>query len=271
MQEDFMKIYSPAKVNLCLDILRRDVSGFHEIQTVYQEIPEFFDEIELRETPRWITVECENPDVPLDHTNTAYKGAKAMQEHFRINRGIEIKIHKKIPVFSGLGGGSSNAATVMKALNELWNIHAPLAELIKLSHQISMDAAFFFYGGTAFGTHFGEKITLLPPLPKDLKIEIIDTGVKISSHDAYSWIDLSQCGKNIDKTKKLIEGLHEKNSQKILENLHNDFEPFIFGKFPILIKHTEQNYKKTGLRPVLSGSGGALFSILNPFKTQTGS
>lgn len=256
-----MIFHSPAKINLCLDILKRDTSGFHEIQTVYRETPELFDEIELRETPRWIVVECNHPDVPHDETNTAYKAAKAMQEHFKIDRGAEIRIRKKIPVFAGLGGGSTNAATVMKGLNELWNIHAPREVLIKLSHQISMDAAFFFYGGTALGTHFGENITPLPPIPENIKIEIIDTGVKVSSHDAYESIDLLECGKNLDKTKKLIEGLHEQNAQKILENIHNDFELFILEKFPELKKRRDEKMKKTGLRPVLCGSGGALFKV----------
>lgn len=234
-----------------------DHTIFHEIQTVYQEVPELFDEIELRETPRWITVECSHPDVPHDERNTAYKAAKAMQEHFGIERGVEIRISKNIPVFSGLGGGSSNAAAVMKGLNELWNIHAGREELERLSRQISMDAAFFFYGGTALGAHFGEKITPLPLLPQGLKIKIIDTGVKISSRDAYSWIDLSRCGKNIGKTEQLIAGLNEQNSQKILENIHNDFEPFVFEKFPVLKNKSDQ------LKAYLTGSGGALYDIKN--------
>lgn len=242
-----MILRSPAKINLCLDILKRDVSGYHEIQTVFHEVKFLFDDVELKEIENGIDVQCDNPDIPIDHTNTAYKAAEVFKNHFHIDRGIKIKIKKKIPIFSGLGGGSSNAVAVLKGLNELWDIHAPQEELIKLSNQISMDAAFFFYNGTAFGVHFGEIITPLPPLPANIHFEIIDTGVKISSYDAYQWIDLSKCGKNLDKTKKLIEGLHEQNSQKILENIHNDFEPSIFEKYP-------------QLQPFLTGSGGAVFS-----------
>ncbi len=267
-----MLLFSPAKINLALDILCRDPAGFHEIQTVYQEIPALADSIELHLIPRRITVEfsANSPvdvsGLPIDSHNTAYKAAKTMQEYFKVDRGVEIRILKKIPVFSGLGGGSSNASAVMKGLNELWGIHAPQETLVKLSRQISMDSAFFFYGGTALGAHFGEKITVLPPLPllslsQALKIEIIDTAVKVSSHEAYESIDLSKCGKHIGMTSKLIEGLREQNPKKILENLHNDFEESVFEKFPAIRSRAFEIAKNTISRPKLCGSGGALYLL----------
>lgn len=262
MTSKFLKILSPAKINLCLDILRRDKSGYHEIQTVYQELPFLCDDIEVEKTdPPEILVSCDHPDVPRDKTNTALKAALLLQSQYKVKFGAKIKIRKKIPVFSGLGGGSSNAAAVLKALNQLWALNLDTAALVKIANQIGMDCAFFFLGGTVFGTHFGEQIAPLPALSPQLKIEIIDTGVKISSREAYEWVDTAKCGRNVKKTQKLIEGLHEKNPQKILENIHNDFEQFVFEKHPELLQTVRRYQNTPSYKIFLTGCGGALCKI----------
>lgn len=118
-----------------------------------------------------------------------------------------------------------------------------------------------FSGKTALGEHFGEKITPLPPLPQNIKFEIIETGVEISSHWAYQQINLKRCGKNLDKTKKLIEALKRGDTKGILENLHNDFEEFIFTAHPDLLQKKRDIESKKSDRVMLCGSGGALMRI----------
>lgn len=152
--------------------------------------------------------------------------------------------------------------------------HADTCLLRPLVNQIGMDCAFFFDVPApaaampglhaALGTHFGEKITPLPPLPKNLYAEIIETGVEISTRTAYENLDLSSCGKNLKKTGCLIEGLRECNPQKILRNIHNDFEESVFTAYPELLnkKHElQKTYGNKTARILLCGSGGALVSV----------
>lgn len=264
-----ISLFSYPKVNLALDILRKDASGFHKIQTVFHELREPFDEIIIEPAPENILeVHCDNSKVPTDDTNTALKAAKLLKVHSGIKKGARIFIKKRIPLMSGLGGGASNAIAALKGLAKLWGIsccvepHASNCLLRRIADQIGMDCAFFFHGGTALGTHFGEKITPLPKLPPEIKFEIIDTGVEISSRDAYSWVDLRRCGKNQEKTQRLIEAIRKQDVKGILANIHNDFEEFIFKKFPKVFdvkQKIAKKIKRSGLEGcVLCGSGGAL-------------
>lgn len=256
-----ISLFSYPKVNLALDILGKTDSGYHEIRTVYHQLSSPADEIILEDDKSGaIAVLCNHPKVPTDEKNTAFKAALLLKKHFGISRGVKITIDKKIPVMSGLGGGASNAVATLKGLAKLWGI-ADKEVLEKIALQIGMDCSFFFYGDTALGEHFGEKITPLPPLPPEIKFEIIETGVKISSRDAYSWIDLRHCGKNRQKTERLIEAIRKQDVKDIPANLHNDFEEFIFAKFPKLIEIKRNIESKKPGRIILCGSGGALMRI----------
>lgn len=245
-----VSIISHPKINLALDILEKDESGYHKIRTVFHELEEPLDEIVVESLNEdLLEVDCDNPKVPLDSTNTVLKAAKLLKKQFGIEQGAKIFIKKRIPLMSGLGGGASNAVAALKGLARLWGLQNSEDTLRRIADQIGMDCAFFFNGGTALGEHFGEKITQLPPLPENIKFKIINTGVEISSHWAYQQVDLKKCGKNVEKTNALIEAIKNGNTRKISENLHNDFEEFIFN--------ARMSFKKTPGKIILCGSGGA--------------
>lgn len=263
-----ISVFSYSKVNFALDILGKDTSGYHEIRTVFHQLGSPRDEIIIEAIDGdEVIVECDNPRVPCDATNTVYKAAVLLKQYTHVSGGVKIFIKKKIPLMSGLGGGAGNAVAVLKALAGLWDIsccdgrHREGCLLYSLADQIGIDCRFFFYGGTAFGEHFGEKITPLPPLPPDIQFEIIETGVEISSSWAYDNINLQQCGKNIGKTEKFIEALKAGNSKGVFENLHNDFEEFIFEKHPELAAIKQKIEAKKSGRILLCGSGGCLVRI----------
>jgi 4-diphosphocytidyl-2-C-methyl-D-erythritol kinase len=261
--EASVTVFSYPKVNLALDILGKTASGYHEIRTVFHQLSEPQDEIiiETQDEDK-VAVECDHKKVPRDATNTVYKAAVLLKQYAPIPGGAKLFIRKKIPLMSGLGGGASNAAAALQGLAKLWGISDENL-LHRIADQIGMDCRFFFYGGTALGEHFGEKITLLLPLPPEIQFEIIETEVEISSRWAYEYIDLSRCGKNTAKTKNLIAALKTNDSKGVLENLHNDFEEAVFAKHPELKKLKEKLELKKGGRLLLCGSGGALVRIFH--------
>jgi len=271
LKSSAISVFSYPKVNLALDVCARDVSGYHEILTIFHELKSPCDELIIEECDgEGIEVTCDNPRLPTDETNTVTKAAKLLQAQMDVKKGAKIFIKKKIPLMSGLGGGSSNAVAALKGLVQLWGIkccdivlgiHRNDCILKSLSAQIGMDCPFFFNGGTALGSHFGERLVEMPLPPKEIKFEIIETGVEISSHDAYNQIDLQKCGRNIAKTKSLMAALRACDSQKIMENLHNDFEDFVFAKYPKLLEIKQKIESEKSGRVLLCGSGGALVRV----------
>jgi 4-diphosphocytidyl-2-C-methyl-D-erythritol kinase len=248
-----MKIFAPAKINLCLDILKKTESGFHEIQTVFQEIPDLTDEIEIEETEKKDEIIINAP--VKTEENLAYKALQLIKKTFKIKKFARIVIKKNIPLSSGLGGASSDAAAVLKGLNKLWDLKLSTKNMTELAAQIGADVPFFITGGTALGTHFGEKTTPLPSI-KCIKFKInspktwpkipASIGESTKTKNMYESIDLSVCGKNKQKTKDLLDGIKNGDKNAIIKNLHNDFEA-------ILPVKKEQH---------LSGSGPATFSII---------
>lgn len=279
---------SPAKVNLALDVFGKDEkSGYHKIQTIYQEIP-LYDEITIEEIEKneiqieWrplhhnlmnqymgthivmnqneFLLDAEAFSEPKKENNTAIHAARLIKEECRVDKGLKIKIKKNIPLRSGLGGGSSNAATVLKGLNTIWNLDLDVKQLRKLAEKIGMDVAFFIEGGTAYGTRFGEKIEALPPF--DCDIRLFYTGLEVESRTAYTELDGKKCGQKKADTQKLVEALRKGiNRDEMFDFFHNDFEYLIQKKFPRVISdfHT---MKKTRAKYVgLSGSGGIIFGV----------
>lgn len=211
-----MKILAPAKINLCLDILKKDPSGYHEIRTILHEIPELHNELEIEETEQF-----PNESIANSLAQDAYTLLKTT---YKIDRPLQIKITRNISPGSGLGGESSNAAAVLKHLNQLWDLQLPAEELQNLAAQLGMDVPFFILGGTAIGTHFGEKITPLPHIKLLLKIHPRGSSNLQKTQHAYESLNLNLCGKNTTQTEKLIRAIRDNDLESIKDNLHNDFE-----------------------------------------------
>jgi 4-diphosphocytidyl-2-C-methyl-D-erythritol kinase len=247
---------SLAKVNLTLDVLGIDSkTNYHLVQTVLHEVPDLFDELtfETRDDNQ-IVLTCDNPEVPLDDSNTIIKAAKLLQKEAP-EKGVTIHLIKRIPLQSGLGGPSSNAATTLKVLNELWDLKLNDWTLRNLSADIGMDVPFFITGGCAIGMHYGEQLEHLPTLDNfGYRIEVIPTDIKVPTEQAYKELNLDECGKRNKDTGRFVQLLKEKekpsNPDEFEELLHNDFEFNFFRAHP---GHEGKH---------LSGSGGGLFLIV---------
>src|SRR5262245_14153663 len=133
---------SPCKVNLLLNILGRRPDGFHELETVIHPV-NLCDELSLSSQGTQIELTCDLPDLPVDSTNLVYRAAAAFLKTASIRGGVRIQLRKKVPLAAGLGGGSSNAATTLQALNELFGKPLSLAQLFDIAAAIGSDVPFF--------------------------------------------------------------------------------------------------------------------------------
>lgn len=260
-------INSPAKINLTLDILGRDTNGYHFVDTILQEI-ELADELIFKSNPRsqatpGIILECSDPSIPTDENNTIHKAISLLQPYSPDSTGLHVTLKKNIPVSGGLGGGSSNAAATLKALNQLWDLNLSNTQLRRLGTQIGIDVPFFVEGGTALGTHYGEQITNLPAFKMPPHLIIVDDE-KLSTKEAYKSLDLSKTGKNSEKTQQFIESLQNQAPGSAdpggPDRFHNDFEQLISQKTLSLKKKLLQ----LGATLVhISGSGPALYALFS--------
>lgn len=251
-----MQFKSYAKINLALDVLGKDETGFHQIRTIFYEYKNLYDEIRIEQTAgKDIIVDCNWP-IPVPQ-NSCYLVAKLLKEKAKIDSGIRINIKKNIPMGSGLGGAASNAAIVLKTLNQLWQLNCDQEELAQIGAEIGKDVPFFIYGGVALGSNYGEKITPLST-KLGLKIKILWPPVATLTGDAYRALDLTKCGLQTSKTDQLLIALKNNDQKLLLKNIHNDFETLLDSKISPLY---EELYAKRAKKVCLSGSGSAVFAI----------
>lgn len=258
-----MKLLSPAKINLVLKILRRREDGYHDLAMLMEKL-NVCDEIELEKTSESIEVATPIEGVPLEKDLT-FKAAKALQEIGDVSKGVRIKVTKKIPMGGGLGGGSSNAATVLRGLNELWELRWPVEKLVKIGARIGADVPFFLYEGPARVEGIGDKVTPLKRLPK-LWIILVNPGIHLSTPMAYATWDQERDpslrkggGNQLTQENQSVRWLND--FRALVEHLHNDFEEVILPKYPE-ISRAKEALSQVGAKGVLmSGSGSTVFGI----------
>jgi len=260
-----MNIKAYAKINLCLDVLKKS-KKYHYLRTVFQQIG-LHDIITIRETPSAdITIKCDNPLVPLDDRNTVFKAAETMKKLAGYDKGLLISVKKNIPVASGLGGASSDAAAVMNALNKIWRLKLTLARLRALAAKVGMDTPFFIEGGTALGIHFGEKIISLPRLDLPPLLIVVPTRKK-STADMYRLLDLGKIGKQKNLTDYFVKNINNVsrghfNLTASRDYLHNDFETLLSSGKMTRTKQIMTKLLRLGAKVVhICGSGPAIYSF----------
>ncbi len=253
-----MQLKAYAKINLTLDILGKRKDGFHELESVMQQV-DLADDISMKRlNNNKISIDCEG--IP-QKKNLVFKSAFFLKRNFNVNAGVEIKIKKNIPIAAGLGGGSTDAAAVIKGLNRLWNLNLTIDELIEFAAKTGSDVPFSIVGGAALAKGRGEIIKKLDNFPA-LDLVIINPGFGIKTIDAYKGLDSSNFGKH-RKTAVLLKKLTKGN---ITKNLNNDFEETIFKKYPKIKSIKDDLMKNGAMNALMSGSGSSVFGI---FKTKT--
>lgn len=256
-----LRVHAHAKINLYLNVTGKRDDGYHNIETVFHSIG-LHDEVILRErTEQGITVQCGHPDVPSDSRNLAYRAAQSLSDVVSGFGGLEIQIHKRIPIAAGLAGGSANAAAVLYGVNELFALGLPENVLMDIGTRLGADVPFCLKGGAAFGTGIGNILTPLPTL-RDVPIVLINPGIPISTADIFKNLDII-----LTKQKKesiIIKTCIEKSDViGIGNNLYNLLEVPVFSKYPELSKLKNHLSTQVGcFGALMSGSGGTMFALM---------
>ncbi|MBI2846529.1 MAG: 4-(cytidine 5'-diphospho)-2-C-methyl-D-erythritol kinase [Chloroflexi bacterium] len=246
-----------AKINLTLEVLGKRPDGYHEIASIIQTI-DLADVLVIEEAEE-IEFSCDLPEID-NPSNLVVQAAELLRKRTDTHKGARILLRKRIPLSAGLGGGSSDAASALVGLNELWGLSLPREELLAMASELGADVPFFLSGGTALVESKGERVLPLPPFPS-------------------SWVVLLKHSLQLEsKTKRLYESLRPEHftlgestyelwrllrhrSDITLPYFHNVFELVAFDIFPGLKEHWEQ-FLAAGAESVhLAGTGPTLFSL----------
>ncbi|MDP8242742.1 MAG: 4-(cytidine 5'-diphospho)-2-C-methyl-D-erythritol kinase [Candidatus Hinthialibacter antarcticus] len=259
---DRIRLASYAKVNLFLNITGVRDDGYHELDMVNAKISLHDDIIcSLTNAPE-IELVCSESTVPADETNTAYKAAERFILQTKVTPGARVHIRKRVPHGAGLGGGSSNAAATLIALNQLAKYPLSMPELSKIAEGIGADVPFFLEQGCCYVAGVGERVMGLVAAKRidRMGVVICSPAEGVATHGAYGLWDKS--GKIEQKSPKpLMQALVNGDWDTIPKLLYNAFEPVIFDAYPVVAKAYKDFKKISPTKPLLSGSGSNLFSI----------
>ncbi|MDR7433973.1 MAG: 4-(cytidine 5'-diphospho)-2-C-methyl-D-erythritol kinase [Armatimonadota bacterium] len=256
MKELYLNAY--AKINLTLDVLRKREDGYHDLETILHTLS-LHDGITLREASRGVTVICNDASVPTDTRNLVYRAASLLQKTFGVERGVEIEITKHIPIASGLGGGSSDAAVTLLGLIQMWKLRVDRRFLIDLALRIGSDVPFFLVGGAAIVRGRGEQVDPLPPLPPTWVV-LAKPPLEISTAWAYSHLDLTAIKRRPD-TPAMQEALRAKDLLRVARLLCNVFEELVIPEYPLVGEIKERMVRLGAYGAAMTGTGPVVYGL----------
>lgn len=253
-----LKRRAPAKINMGLQVQRRRHDGYHDIATIFVKIS-LADVLTFEAIPHEIVLQCEQPGIPTDERNLVYRAAAALQP-LAPSRGVRLHLHKAIPAAAGLGGGSSDAATTLLTLNQLWDLHLPHAELIRYAGQLGADVPFFLLSTTAaFGTGRGE---VLEPItcPQNFFLVLVNPRVAVSTAWAYERLKFELTARE-NNTNILKQYLECGDLASLGGAFFNDLEDAVLPHFPE-VQRVKQALTQPGVYGVcMSGSGPTVYAL----------
>ena len=245
-----------AKINLHLEVLGKREDGYHELRTIFQTV-DLCDLVTIELSDDGIELDVEKEKVPSGPENLAHKAAAAYLERWAPARGVRIRLRKTIPIGGGLGGGSSNAATVLLALQELLDSPAPTGELASVARSLGADVPYFLVGGTALGTGRGDQIVALEELP-ETEIWLVTPPVSISTAEVFAQFAKLTPGAGKSSIESPAEG--RISNWLASGNGWNDLEELVASRYPE-VGAVYNALREAGASEVrLSGSGATLFA-----------
>lgn len=254
-----------AKLNLTLDVLGKREDGYHDLQSVMQTISVRDDvEIDIGTGKPWKLL-CSAEGIPTDETNLAWKAARVYCDAMKKDPdGLEIRILKRIPSGAGMGGGSADAAAVLRALNRHYGNPLSIFALAELGAQVGSDVPFCVLCGTAMVEGRGERLRKLPDMP-DCIFVVVKPEFSVSTPELYRKLDSVAIARRPDN-RAMESALIEGSLEKVVDNVYNVFDPVVTAEHAELnyIKSLFQQYGAVGYQ--MTGSGSAVFGIVSEFE-----
>jgi 4-diphosphocytidyl-2-C-methyl-D-erythritol kinase len=252
---DTLHLESPAKVNLRLEILKKREDGYHEIRTIFQKI-NLYDTLHFSLRRRkGVRITTGHPGLETGKKNLVYQAVKSILERSGYGGGVDVEIEKRIPLGAGLGGGSSNAATALKALNRLLKVNLTKKELMEIGAEIGADVPFFLFEGSAIGSGIGERLRKIE-LPALFYI-LIYPNFEVSTRWAYqhSILTKTKYHFNLRKLFKTQDGM--------IRSLRNDLEAVVSARYPEIASMKGMLTSSGAIGTMMTGSGPTVFGLFD--------
>ena len=248
-----------AKINLDLRILGVRPDGYHDLRTAFQSLS-LFDTVTVSARRGPLAVTCDEPDIPTDQRNLVWKAASLLHRvatgKSSAPRDIAIDLRKRVPSEAGLGGGSSNAAMTLLALNKLWKLDLDLPSLTRIAGRLGADVPYFLVGGTALGLGRGDDIYPLADMPP-IHVVILRPGFGVATADAYRWFDEESRRSAREPAPRAIPPGWPAWSA----SLRNDLEAPVVRHHPAIGRIRQSLVDAGASFAAMSGSGSAVFGL----------
>ena len=260
---DKIQLKALAKINLGLDVLRRREDGYHEVKMIMQTIG-LHDDLEIRKTKTpGIQVKTNLYYLPTNENNLVYKAAKLLMDEFQIQDGVSIQLKKRIPVAAGMAGGSSDGAAVLWGINQMYGLGLSMQALMERGVRLGADVPYCIQRGTALAEGIGEKLSVLPPMPK-CTILIAKPGISVSTKFVYENLHANDLKpEQHPDVDSMIEAMRQKDLGLLCSRMGNVLETVTIPAYPLIneIKRTMMDNGAIG--SMMSGSGPTVFGIFD--------
>ena len=250
-----------SKVNLGLDVLRRRDDGYHEVRMIMQTL-KLCDELYFEETQKKeIRIVCNSENLECDENNLIYKAARLIMDEAGIDRGLDIRLKKNIPIAAGMAGGSSDAAATLVALNKMFDIDFDIAKLKEMGVKIGADVPYCIEGGTQLSEGIGEKLTRLKDAPQCFVV-VAKPHIGVSTKYVYEnlHVETIKTHPNIDA---MLKGIDAGDLIEISSHMENILENVTEKKYPVIAMLKSKLKSMGALNSLMSGSGPTVFALFD--------
>jgi 4-diphosphocytidyl-2-C-methyl-D-erythritol kinase len=258
---DKLQLKAYGKINLGLDVIRKRPDGYHDLDMIMQMVDVYDDVIIERKAGEEIVVKADAAVLSNGKDNLAYMAAKMLFDEFKIKSGVEITIHKRIPIAGGMAGGSSDCATTLIGINEMFNLGLSKQQLMERGVKLGADVPYCVLGGTAIARGIGEVLTPLPT-PPQCHVIIAKPPISVSTAYVYGHIRPDEITKRPD-IEQMTLAIKEQDLNKLSDLLYNVMEEVTVSEYPVIEKIKSIMLENGALNSIMSGSGPTVFGLFD--------